>query len=210
MTSPADMLAAWLAAQGGAAAFRDILQRAPVALRRKASAEAAISALIAEGRAEETSRRPRAFRVAQSVAATQAAQSVAASETLAAAYPTPSAVQTVADADPPPIRQTAAWQTVAADAPVEAEDESLPRDVYEALAMRHAASTGETFDREAHKRARADVEAQLDGFAAEREARLDWWREAPTGWPHFIFSELLVDGKRCVIDLKGGKESTER
>jgi len=42
MTGPAEPLAGWLLEQGGAAAFRDILQRGSVAFRRKAAADAAI------------------------------------------------------------------------------------------------------------------------------------------------------------------------
>ena len=81
----------------------------------------------------------------------------------------PACIESVASPEAPCIEGVAAT-------------EAPPRDVYEALAWRHALSTGQPFDREAHRKARAEVEARLDEIAAEHARPRDWWSRPPQGW----------------------------
>jgi hypothetical protein len=84
-----------------------------------------------------------------------------------------------------------------------------PRDIYEALAWRHALSTNQPFDREAHRRARSRVTAILDEMAAEHERRRDWWARPPQGWAGGLVTgqkrhggKLAFLGELCDIELR--------
>jgi len=77
-----------------------------------------------------------------------------------------------------------------------------PLDIYEALAWRHALSTGQHFDREAHWKARAEAEARLDEMQGENERPRDWWTRPPDGWPERITLRSALTGETTTIQLQ--------
>ena len=80
--------------------------------------------------------------------------------------------------------------------------EEPPLDIYEALAWRHALSTGQHFYREAHWKARAEVEARLDEMQGENERPRDWWTRPPDGWTERrIALRNIVTGEEAMVDL---------
>ncbi len=106
----ADALLDWIKSRGGACNFRDLLQRAPAPFRSKDTADAAIGLLIENARIEETSPRPRAFRVVPlALAETVAIPTVA--ETVADA----AAIQSVANASAETVASLIDDQTVATE-----------------------------------------------------------------------------------------------
>ena len=82
------------------------------------------------------------------------------------------------ETSPQPSQTASTAESFCATANADAE---RPLDIYEALAWRHALSTGKPFDREAHREARAFVEKRLDEMASRNTSRRDWCARSPDG-----------------------------
>jgi len=173
MTAPcADALLTWIASRGGSVTFRDVVQRAPTAFRGKSAADDAIAALIAHGKLEEASSRPRGFRVT-------------AAATLQTVADEP-AGRTVADADLETVATASADEapTVAAIAPDEVPAQSVA-----------AQSVASGHDDIAERR--ASVEILLARMGAENADRANWFRAPVVVGKKIVLRN--ISGKEIVV-----------